>query len=84
MREFTVLALDVTMPDGSVNDETIATGVYQDDGSVTWNGSPTLPALVVQDAELMCWFMATYDYPDITTGDGRWRFVMMDDVLIPF
>lgn len=84
MREFAVLALDVTMPDGSINDDVIATGVYQDDGSVTWNGSPTLPALVVQDAELMCWFMATYDYPDITTGDGRWRFVWQSDELIPF
>jgi len=84
MRSFTLLALDVIMPDGSIDDETIATGVYQDDGTVTWSGSPTLPALVVQDAELMCWFMTTYDYPDITTGDGRWRFVMMDEQLIPF
>jgi len=84
MRNFFVFALDITTPDGSIDDEIIATGIYQDDGTVRWNGEPVLPSLVVQDAELMCWFMATYDYPDITTGDGRWRFVLMEDEPIPF
>lgn len=84
MRDFAVLALDVTLPDGSINDDVIARGCYIDDGMITWRNAAELPALVVQDAELMLWYMTTYDYPDITTGDGRWRFVWQSDELIPF
>ena len=84
MRDFAVLALDVTLQDGSVDDDVIARGCYLDDGMITWSSAAELPAMVPQDAELMLWYMAQHEYPDITIGGGRWRFVWQSDELIPF
>lgn len=84
MRDFALMALDVMMPDGSIDDDVIARGCYLDDGMITWRDAAELPTLVVQDAEMLLWYMKQYDYPDITLGGGRWRFVWKSDELIPF
>jgi hypothetical protein len=84
MKRFNLFALDVVMPDGSVDDELIAWGDYRDDGTIAWGNSQNLPQLIVQDGELMLWFMTNYEYPDITCGDGRWKFVWETKEEIPF